>query len=61
MIWSHIIRLIVALHFHVAPSHVQEIDYWAPHADDVTHTWTYGQRDCAYRVWYSYDVCLTAK
>lgn len=61
-LWWHIIRLIMAAHFHVAPSHIDEIDYWHGHADDPTHSWVYvsdpDDAECDYRTWYSYDVCI---
>ena len=59
-VWWHLIRLIVAAHFHVASSHVAEIDYWAHPADDPTYVWEYNRRtDCSYWTWGRYDVCLT--
>ena len=59
-VWWHVIRLIMAAHFHVAPHEIAEIDYWRNNAaDDPTAVWSYGRDlSCDYRTWGSYDVCI---
>lgn len=60
MLWINIIRFLAAVHFHVAPHDIDEIDYWAPHAQDVSHVWQYpdGDDDCNLYTWGRYDVCI---
>lgn len=62
MLWIHIIRFIAAVHFHVSPHDIDEIDYWGgpPGSDDVTHVWQYHEDDdCNLQTWGRYDVCIT--
>ena len=61
-LWYWFIRALVAAHFHVAPSHVAEIDYWGgpPGAADPSHVWLYQQTTpCSFETWGRYDACLT--
>lgn len=59
-IWWHVIRLIMAAHFHVAPHAVADIQWYGPtnESDDAIASWHYSDRDCSYRTWWAYDVCI---
>lgn len=63
-VWWHIIRLIMAGHFHVAPDRIDDIEYWQ-HSDDPVASWQYvsdvDDAECDYRTWGRYDVCIEPK
>jgi len=60
-VWWHVIRLIMAAHFHTHAAHIHDIEYWAPHnlhSSDPSYGWHYDNHNCNYHVWGRYDVCI---